>query len=122
MARGAVLALDAAGLANKHVFVAGADSYAANVKYVCEGKQAVEVLKEIKPLAEKAAEVAADLVAGKPVPGASPGADGVPVAAVPVGLVTPENAKAVIVESGFQPANLVPACAKGGAAQHTATN
>jgi D-xylose transport system substrate-binding protein len=112
MARGAVQALQAGGLAKKKVFVAGADADAANVNFVCEGKQSVEVLKEIKPLAEKAADVAAALVNGKPVEGATPGKDGVPVAAVPVTLVTAENAKAVIVDSGFQPANLVPACMK----------
>ena len=60
MARGAVQAVQAAKLA--HVFIAGADADAANVNYVCEGKQSVEVLKDIKPLAEKAAEVAAQLV------------------------------------------------------------
>ena len=60
MARGAVQAMQAAKL-GKQVFIAGADADAANVDYVCEGKQSVEVLKDIKPLAEKAAEVAAQL-------------------------------------------------------------
>src|SRR2546428_13731981 len=66
MARGAVQAAAAAGLAGpgKRLFIAGADADAANVNYVCEGKQSVEVLKAIKPLAEKAAEVAAAVAAG----------------------------------------------------------
>ena len=45
MARGAVQAVQAAKLAQE-VFIAGADADAANVNYVCEGKQSVEVLKD----------------------------------------------------------------------------
>jgi D-xylose transport system substrate-binding protein len=117
MARGAVQAVQAAGI--KHVFIAGADADAANVEYVCEGKQSVEVLKEIKPLAEKAAAVAAKLARGKPVgnapsaPNASNGAvvpGQTPVAAVPVLLVTAANARHLIVDSGFQAAAALPSC------------
>lgn len=107
MARGAVQALQAAGLGDKHVFIAGSDTDAANVNYLCEGKQTIEVLKDIKPLAEKAAEVAAALAEGKPAPGAS-GAP--PTVALPVELVTKANAKARIVDTGFHPASAVPAC------------
>jgi D-xylose transport system substrate-binding protein len=109
MARGAVQAVQAAG---KQVFIAGADADAANVNYVCEGKQAVEVLKEIKPLAEKAAEVAAQLAHGMAPQGdpahTTPGY--VPVAAVPVHLITADNARKLVVDSGFQLATAVPAC------------
>jgi len=119
MARGAVQALEAAGKLGPcpgrvgcNVFVAGADADAANVNYVCEGKQSVEVLKEIKPLAEKAAEVAAQLARGEKPKGdpahTTPGY--VPVAAVPVLLVTAENARKLIVDSGFAKAESVPAC------------
>src|SRR5262249_41496626 len=41
MARGAVQAVQAGGLKDKKVFIAGADADAANVNYVCEGKQSV---------------------------------------------------------------------------------
>src|SRR6185369_11098890 len=70
MARGAVQAIQAAGLGSKGIFVGGADADAANVNYVCEGKQSVEVLKDIRPLAEKAAEIAGALAQGKPLEGA----------------------------------------------------
>jgi D-xylose transport system substrate-binding protein len=102
LARGAVQAVKVAGL--KNVFIAGADADAANVEYVCEGKQSVEVLKEIKPLAEKAAEVAAALV--------RTGMTGqkTQIAAVPVELVTADNAKKLVVDSGFQLASALPAC------------
>jgi D-xylose transport system substrate-binding protein len=102
MARGAVQAVEKAGLSG--VFIAGADADAANVNFVCEGKQSVEVRKDIKPLAEAAAEAAAKLAtAGKP--------DGKSTA-VHVALVTPDTVKAVIVDSGFLPASALPSCAK----------
>ena len=81
---------------------------AANVEYVCEGKQSVEVLKAIKPLAERAAAVAAELVRTGMVAGTSGGKT--PVAAVAVNLVDPANARALIIDSGFQSASALPAC------------
>ena len=113
MARGAVQAVQAGGLASKHIFIAGADADAANVNYVCEGKQSVEVLKDIKPLAEKAAEVAAGLAEGKPISGVAETPKGtVPMAAVEVHLVTAENARALVIDSGFHAEKSLPACHK----------
>jgi D-xylose transport system substrate-binding protein len=106
MARGAVQALEARGLSGK-VFVAGADADAANVNYVCEGKQSVEVLKDIKPLAEKAAVVAAQLAKGEPVTGAQGS-----TVAVPVHLITTDNVKSLLLDSGFHKDTAVPACRK----------
>ena len=107
MARGAVQAVQAAGLSG--VFIAGADADAANVNYVCEKKQSIEILKDIKPLAEAAASVAAALAQGK-TPDAKVNAAGVPVVAVPVVLVTADNVKVVLVDSGFHIAASFPAC------------
>jgi ABC-type xylose transport system substrate-binding protein len=101
MARGAVQALSAANLGGKGIFVGGADADAANVNWVCEGKQTVEVLKDIEPLAEKAAEVSAALARGEHVER---------TVAVPVLLVTRHNAKKLLVDSGFHAASAVPAC------------
>jgi D-xylose transport system substrate-binding protein len=109
MARGAVQAIQAANLGAKKIFIAGSDTDAANMNYVCEGKQTIEVMKDIKPLAEKAAEVALALALGKPLEGAT---GKPPMIALPVVLVTKDNAKALIVESGFHPASAVPACAR----------
>lgn len=109
MARGAVQAIQAAGLGDKRIFIAGADADAANVNYVCEKKQSIEVLKDIKPLAEKAAEIAAALAEGKSVD-AKRDPSGVPVVAVPVILVTPENVNAALVTSGFHTASALPSC------------
>ena len=112
MARGAVQAIEAAGLTG--VFIAGADADAANVDFVCQGKQAIEILKDIEPLAETAADVAAAMIKGTPPPAATTielaGAK-VPVAAVRVEVVTPDTVKPLIVDSGFLSADELPACA-----------
>ncbi|MBS2013314.1 MAG: substrate-binding domain-containing protein [Deltaproteobacteria bacterium] len=107
MARGAVQAIQAANLGGKKIFIAGSDTDAANVNYLCEGKQTIEVLKDIQPLAEKAAELASTFATGKALEGAS---GTPPMIALPVELVTKENAKARIVDTGFHPAKAVPAC------------
>lgn len=111
MARGAVQAVSAAGLA--HVFIAGADADAANVNFVCQGKQSIEVLKDIQPLARQAAETAKQLLDGvTPAAGSSIALAGksVPVAAVRVEVVTADNVKSLLVDSGFLTADELPAC------------
>ena len=114
MARGAVQAITAAGLS--HVFIAGADADAANVNFVCQGKQTIEILKDIQPLANTAAEVAKHLLDGdtevmKGSATISMGGRDVPIAAVRVEVVTPETVKALLVDSGFLTAKELPACA-----------
>jgi D-xylose transport system substrate-binding protein len=109
MARGAVQAIQAGGLGAKNVFIAGADADAANVNHVCEKKQSVEILKDIKPLAEKAAHVASQLLKGETVQSEQKLA-GVPVVAVQVVLVTPENVKPTLIDSGFHTADAVKSC------------
>jgi D-xylose transport system substrate-binding protein len=111
MARGAVQAIQAAGLGSRGVFIAGADADASNVNYVCEGKQSVEVLKQIEPLAREAATVAASILQGKTVD-AGLGASGVPMVTIPVVLVTPENVKALMIDTGFHSAAELPGCVK----------
>jgi D-xylose transport system substrate-binding protein len=111
MARGAVQAVSAAGL--QHVFIAGADADAANVNFVCQGKQSIEVLKDIQPLARQAAETAKQLLDGvTPAAGSSIALAGksVPVAAVRVEVVTADNVKSLLVDSGFLTADELPAC------------
>jgi D-xylose transport system substrate-binding protein len=109
MARGAVQAIQAGGLAGKNIFVAGADADAANVNYVCEKKQSVEVLKDIKPLADKGAEVAAKLAKGEAV-ASTEALGGVPVVTAPVVLVTAQNVKQTLIDSGFHVATAVGSC------------
>ena len=59
LAYGVMQSLQSEGLADaSKIFVAGADADLRNVILVSQGKQSLEVWKKIKPLAEKAAEVA----------------------------------------------------------------
>jgi D-xylose transport system substrate-binding protein len=111
MARGAVQAISAAGL--EGVFIAGADADAANVNFVCQGKQTIEVWKDIQPLAETAVDVAATLLRGEPpahVAAIELDGSNVPIAAVRVSVVTADSVKP-LVDSGFLAASDVPACA-----------
>jgi D-xylose transport system substrate-binding protein len=111
MARGAVQAVQAAGLGHRGIFIAGADADASNVNYVCEGKQSVEVLKEIEPLAREAATMAAEIVEGKPID-ASARIAGVPAVAIPVVLIKPDNVKAMLIDTGFHSVGELPSCMK----------
>ncbi len=115
MARGAVQAMTAARLDG--VFIAGADADAANVNFVCQGKQSIEVLKDIAPLAVTAADVAKSVLDGQPAK-----ADGkvtlaggqVPVVSVRVVVVTAATVQSLLVDSGFVTASELPACVSGG--------
>lgn len=111
LARGVVAALEAQKLADaKKVFVAGSDADLVNVRYVAQGKQAVEVWKQIQPLAEKAAEVAVALAKTpeKPVPElvqvsrlVNNNFTDVPTIVTPVIRLTRENIATTVIASGF---------------------
>lgn len=103
MARGAVQALEAEGLTGE-VFVAGADADLANCQYIVQGLQQYDVLKDIKPLAEKAAQVAADIAYGREVKYelvVDNGYKEVPTILTPVYGFDIDNIEEVIVKSGF---------------------
>ncbi|HAO31849.1 MAG TPA: substrate-binding domain-containing protein [Candidatus Competibacter sp.] len=69
LASGVIAALDLENLADANkVFVAGADADLKNIRYLAQGKQAVEVWKPIKPLAHKAAEIAVEIVKNPDAP------------------------------------------------------
>ena len=111
MARGVVAALKEQGLDDAaKVFVAGSDADLVNIQYVANGKQALEIWKKIRPLAEKAAEIAvllarnpnakvADLV--KPDKTINNGAVDVPTIVTEVVPVTKEKLDSTIIAEGF---------------------
>jgi D-xylose transport system substrate-binding protein len=109
LARGAVQAIVAAGRSGGEIFIAGADADAANVNYVCEGKQSIEVLKDIRALAETAAVLAAKLARGESVT-SNNSWTGVPVFGSPVQLVTKDNVKSSLIDSGFHDKNTLTSC------------
>ena len=111
MARGVIAALEAQGLASADkVFVAGSDADLANIQYVAQGKQAVEIWKQIKPLAETAAEVAFKLAKNPDVAAAdilnvdkviNNGHSDVPTIVTPITLVTKDNIEDTVIAGGF---------------------
>ncbi len=111
MARGVVAALDAQGLADStKVFVAGSDADLVNIQFVAQGKQAVEIWKQIDPLAETAAQVAFDLASNPDKPAAevikadktiNNGMVDVPTIVTPVTLVNKENVDSTVIAGGF---------------------
>jgi D-xylose transport system substrate-binding protein len=109
MARGVISALDAQGLTGK-VFVAGSDADLVNIQHVAKGKQSVEIWKKIKPLAEKAAEIAVLLAQNPDKDPASVvavdkvlnnGFADVPTIVTPIVLVNKGNIDDTIIKSNF---------------------
>ena len=106
MARGVIAALSGQNLADANkVFVAGSDADLANIQYVAQGKQAVEVWKQVKPLAEAAAEIAVKMAKDpdakvtslvKPQRMVNNGFTEVPTIVTPVVLITKDNLNQMI--------------------------
>ena len=111
MASGAVRALEAQGMADvDKVFVAGSDADLINMKYIAQGKQAVDIFKKIKPLAYKSAEVAVALAKNpdKPISEiievnrhVDTGIKEVPTVVTPVVIVNKDNIMDTVVADGF---------------------
>ncbi|MGE4107547.1 MAG: substrate-binding domain-containing protein [Bacteriovoracia bacterium] len=114
MANGAVQALGEQGLAGK-VFVAGADADLANIKNIVAGRQQLEVLKDIAPLAQTAAKVAYDLATAKkpkPTRTIQNGTFSVPVMETPVYAITKDNLEQRVISTGFHAREAVYGAAK----------
>lgn len=110
LARGVVAALEDSGLYRPDsVFVAGADADLLNIRYMIEGKQTVDVWKMIKPLADKAAEVAVTLAKNpattvaeliKPDRTFFNGLTDMPTIITPVKLVSRDNIEQTLIAGG----------------------
>lgn len=105
LARGAIEALEEAGRLGR-VYVAGADADLVNCQWVVAGRQGMDVLKGIKPLARAAAEAAVTMARGK-----TPKVDrtfpweghAVPTVTTPVWAFDASNIEEVVVGRGFHP-------------------
>lgn len=103
LARGAIKAMEESSLNPKDIFIAGADADLENIKLLLQGKQKVEILKDIEPLARKAANVSYDIIKEK-----NPdfqdvlnnGKVDVKVIKIPVELITVENID-LLIKRGF---------------------
>ena len=111
MARGVIAALDAQGLADSSkVFVAGSDADLANLQFVAQGKETVEIWKKVNPLAEKAAEIAVLLAKSPDTPVSelvtadktiNNGYVDVPTIVTPIVAVTKDNLKDTVIKEGL---------------------
>lgn len=111
MARGVISGLDSRGLADAtQIFVAGSDADLPNIQYVAQGKQTIEIWKKIRPLAEKAVEIAVLLAKNpdKPVDQLIQpekmlynNFQQVPTFVTPVVIVHKENIDDTVIKEGF---------------------
>ena len=108
-AGGAIAALRAAGLAGK-VAVSGQDADLAACQRIAEGTQTMTVYKPLKPLAERAAELAVALARGEPIQTDTTLNNGkidVPAVLLDPIPVDRNNLYEVVVQDGFHPLEAV---------------
>lgn len=104
MIRGAIRAMEERGIDLSRVFTAGADADLENCRLIVQGKQNIDILKDIEPLARSAVRVAFALATGKKVKvhkKINNGKYDVNAYLIPVKLVTAENMYDVIIKPGF---------------------
>jgi D-xylose transport system substrate-binding protein len=88
-------------------FVTGQDAEAAGVQRILKGEQLETVYQPLKKIAGTSAEIAVDLVQGKPVPASlvpektDNGAGQVPSALVPTLSVDKSNVNDTVIKDGF---------------------
>jgi len=107
MAGGAIAAMKSAGIDPSKFFVTGQDAEAAGVQRILKGEQLETVYQPLKQIAGTSAEIAVNLVQGKPVPASlvpektDNGAGDVPSALVPTLSVDKSNVADTVIKDGF---------------------
>jgi D-xylose transport system substrate-binding protein len=107
MAGGAIAAMKSAGLTPSKFAVTGQDAEATGVQRILKGEQLETVYQPLKEIAGKSAEIAVNLVQGKPVPASlvpdktDNGAGQVPSALVPTLSVDKSNVNDTVIKDGF---------------------
>lgn len=89
-------------------FISGQDAELASVQYIIDGKQSMTVFKDTRMLANDAMELAIAVMGGKtPKMDASynNGVIKVPAKQSPITVVTKDNLKKVLIDSGYYKAN-----------------
>ena len=89
-------------------FITGQDAEVASVQYILDGKQSMTVFKDTRTLATDAMNMAIDVIEGK-----TPATDStynnlvsdVPSKQTPVVVVTKDNVKAALIDSGYYEAS-----------------
>jgi putative multiple sugar transport system substrate-binding protein len=89
-------------------FITGQDSEVASVQYVIDGKQSMTVFKDTRTLAADAMNMAVDVIGGKTPATDSTynnGVSDVKAKQTPIVVVTKENVKAALIDSGYYEAS-----------------
>jgi D-xylose transport system substrate-binding protein len=113
MAAGVYSALKSAGLDSGKFFMTGQDAQVDGVQRILADQQLMTVYQQLKIIAGTSAEIAVDLVQGKPVPASltptkvDNGAGQVPSTLVPTLSITKDNIKSTVIADGFlKPADI----------------
>jgi D-xylose transport system substrate-binding protein len=107
MAAGVYSAMKAAGLDTGKFFMTGQDAQVDGAQRILAGKQLMTVYQPLKKIAGTSAEIAVNLVQGKPVPASlapektDNGAGQVPSSLVPTVSITKDNIKDTVFADGF---------------------
>ena len=91
-----------------HYIISGQDSEKASVQYIIDGKQSMTVFKDTRTLAAESVSMAVDVLDGK-----TPATDttynnekiDVPAKQTPIVVVTKDNVKSALVDSGYYAAS-----------------
>lgn len=91
-----------------HYIISGQDSEKASVQYIIDGKQSMTVFKDTRTLAADSVSMAVDVLDGK-TPATDTtydnGAVDVPAKQTPIVVVTKDNVKSALVDSGYYAAS-----------------
>jgi D-xylose transport system substrate-binding protein len=107
VAGGAIAAMKGAGIKPSTKPTTGQDAELAAIQRILVGEQFMTVYKAVKPLADRAAEIAVLLAQGKPVPqNLTPttednGKKKVPTSTHPITAVTKSNIKDTVIKDGY---------------------
>lgn len=102
-AGGAIVALQAQGLAGK-VVITGQDAEIAAMKRIIEGTQTMSVLKDTRILGRAAIDTALKIASGESLETNSTidnGAGSIPALLIPPLVITKENIDEIVIESGY---------------------
>jgi D-xylose transport system substrate-binding protein len=104
-AGGAIAAMKRDGVDPKQIPTTGQDAETAGLQRIVTGEQFMTVYKAIKPQAEQAAQLAVDLLQGKPLTGVNQqidnGSTKVPSIILTPVAVTKDNIETTVVKDGF---------------------
>lgn len=90
------------------IYITGQDAELASIQYIIDGKQSMTVFKDTRVLAKDAMDMAVEIIEGKTPATDSTYDNGVidvPSKQSPIDIVTQDNVKAILIDSGYYDAD-----------------